>query len=230
MIWPTGRRLLEAGRGRDCREYLQDHQQLCTQRILEGELIVMLVAWDLARDAMFIHLYTIVFCNMYVFCMLLDNHVRQQHSVSCPFQVDLQVMATTMESHGLAPLHSAVLHFNQAIQTLRAVRRSKEEEMKSLQLLGMWTLGLLSFLLWLAVGLGEQGKKAMEIMGLLHRGSRAKTPSGSCRAWWCHRSDIAWRQSNRSCNRPFKRRASPGDIRKLFCWVFWVGLIRCFWE
>ena len=43
------------------------------------------------------------------------------------------MMAQTMEFHGLAPLHSAVLHFNQAITTLRNARQSKEGEMKQLQ-------------------------------------------------------------------------------------------------
>ncbi|CAK9056563.1 Poly [ADP-ribose] polymerase 1 (PARP-1) (ADP-ribosyltransferase diphtheria toxin-like 1) (ARTD1) (DNA ADP-ribosyltransferase PARP1) (NAD(+) ADP-ribosyltransferase 1) (ADPRT 1) (Poly[ADP-ribose] synthase 1) (Protein poly-ADP-ribosyltransferase PARP1) [Durusdinium trenchii] len=52
---------------------------------------------------------------------------------SCVAKESLKMMAQTMEFHGLAPLHSAVLHFNQAITTLRNARQSKEGEMKQLQ-------------------------------------------------------------------------------------------------
>ena len=42
-------------------------------------------------------------------------------------------MAQTMETHGLLPLHSAILQFNQAIATLRAARAQKELEVKGLE-------------------------------------------------------------------------------------------------
>ena len=45
---------------------------------------------------------------------------------SCVGREALEAMAMTMEQHGLRPLHSLILHFNQAISGLRAQREQKE--------------------------------------------------------------------------------------------------------
>lgn len=52
---------------------------------------------------------------------------------SCVPSESLRAMAQTMDARGLAPLHSAILHFQKAMKVLRNHRQSKENEMKSLQ-------------------------------------------------------------------------------------------------
>lgn len=52
---------------------------------------------------------------------------------SCVPKESLRAMAQTMDANGLAPVHSVMLNFKQAIKILRADRQNKEAEMKSLQ-------------------------------------------------------------------------------------------------
>lgn len=49
---------------------------------------------------------------------------------SCVAKEALSAMAQTMEQHGLLPLHSCILHFNQAITSLRSQREQKEQALE----------------------------------------------------------------------------------------------------
>lgn len=54
----------------------------------------------------------------------INSHVSKE---------SLRAMAQTMDARGIAPVHSAMIRFKQAIASLRSVRQNLEVEMKNLQ-------------------------------------------------------------------------------------------------
>lgn len=54
----------------------------------------------------------------------INSHVSKE---------SLQAMAQTMDARGIAPVHSAMIRFKQAITSLRSARQNLEVEMKNLE-------------------------------------------------------------------------------------------------
>ena len=136
-------------------------------------------------------------------------------------------MAQTMDARGLAPLHSAILHFQKAMKVLRNHRQSKENEMKSLQKKrkfgwSCWDAGNTVGIFTCSRNLSILGVSQQDIV------ERQTCPKGDpnfrCLRWWSPEKA----GDHRGVSEPFLQRHVTAEISKVcgfVCLIIWFDII-----